>query len=128
MADLSKKRKVSSYPEKSASSSSQMLSYDPGAAVGNRMGRVNIEQAVKSFAGAAYAPEGTQAEIEAGTEAGRRVYSPQTMNLAINSLIEDAVPTGTEAQIIAGDDSLERKFSPQAVNSAIKTVGVATFG
>lgn len=51
MSNLTRKRLVGSYPEKTVSSSSQMVSYDPDAAVGSRMGRINVQDAVEAFAG-----------------------------------------------------------------------------
>lgn len=127
MSNLTRKRLVSSYPEKTVSSSSQMVSYDPDAAVGDRVGRINVQDAVEAFAGAAFAPEGTTAQIEAGTDQGTKVYSPETMNDAINSLVESAVPDGTAAQIIAGTNTTERKYTPSDLNAAIKSVSATKY-
>lgn len=115
MSDLTKKKRIGEYEVEPVTDTTDAIAYDPQAAVGERTRRVNLRGAIQHYAGGAFAPEGSLAEIEAGTDTEARTYAPATLNDAINSL----VPDGNAAQVIAGTDTTERKYNPAALNSAI---------
>ena len=88
--------------------------------------RAAIDRLIARYRAAEY-PDGTRAELEAGTETDQRTWSPEALKTAIDNLRELAYPVATAQDIVDGRETGLRAYSPQIIQRAMQTL-IHTFG